>query len=245
MRNLLQERPRKYEHLHGRCRFCCDFVAPEDLRGREVLDIGCGFGWFERFAAARAPRRLVGIEPKESDLVAARSIAAETQAEFVCAGAFRLPFPEASFDTVCIWDVIEHVPRGREADLFREIYRVLRPEGRLYLSTPYRSFLAVTFDPAFWLIGHRHYSVRRLEALAAPSGLRLATSLRRGRVYELLAIINLYVCKWVLRRPPLLEGWLDRKQDEEYARDGYMTVFVRFDKGGARTGVSGAKVGQG
>ncbi len=236
MRNLLQERPKKYDQLHGRCRFCCDFVAPEDLRDREVLDIGCGFGWFERFAAGQAPRRLVGIEPKESDLVAARSIADETRAELVCAGAFDLPFPQASFDTVCIWDVIEHLPRGSEVALFREIYRVLRPGGRLYLSTPYRSFLAVTFDPAFWLIGHRHYSVRRLEDLAAPSGLRLMTHTRRGRVYELLAILNLYLSKWVLRRAPLQERWFDRKQDEEYGRDGYMTVFVRFKKERAANG---------
>lgn len=230
MRNLLQERPRKYTDLHGRCRFCCDFVAPADLRDREVLDIGCGFGWFERFAAGHAPRRLIGIEPREADLVAARSVADETRAEFLCAGAFQLPFPDASLDTVCLWDVIEHVPRGREPDMFAEIARVLRPGGHVYLSTPYRSCRAVTFDPAYWLIGHRHYTSERLTALAAPSGLRMTASTKRGRAFELLGILNLYFSKWVLRRRSVCEDWFDRKQDEEYVREGYMTVFVRFEK---------------
>ena len=230
MRNLLQERPREYAQLHGRCRYCCDFVAPEDLRGQAVLDIGCGFGWFERFAARQAPRRLVGIEPDEGDLAAARSVAAETGAEFLCAGAFQLPFADAALDTVCMWDVIEHIPRGSEPKLMAEVARVLRPGGHFYLSTPYRSCRAVLFDPAYWLIGHRHYTIERLAALAAPSGLRLNVSTRRGRAFELLGILNLYFSKWVLRRRPICEDWFDRKQDEEYVREGYMTVFVRFEK---------------
>ena len=230
MRNLLQEQPKAYEQLHGRCRYCCDFVVPEDLRGRTVLDIGCGFGWFERFAARQAPHRLTGIEPCESDLAAARSMADETRAEFLCAGAFQLPFADATVDTVCLWDVIEHVPRGREPELFREITRVLRPGGYLYLSTPYRSFRAVLFDPAFWLIGHRHYTLNRLKVLAAPSGLRVISSTRRGRAFELFGILNLYFSKWVLRRRPLYEDWFDQQQDAEYLREGYMTLFVRFAK---------------
>lgn len=230
MRNLLQERPKSYEQLHGRCRFCCDFVAPEDLRNRVVLDIGCGFGWFERFAARHSPRRLVGIEPDEGDLTAARSVAAETGAEFVCAGAFQLPFADGVLDTVCLWDVIEHVPRGREPDLLAEIARVLRPRGRFYLSTPCRSFRAVLFDPAYWLIGHRHYTVGRLASLAASCGLQMSATTTRGRAFELVGILNLYFSKWVLRRRPVCEDWFDRKQDKEYVREGYMTVFVRFEK---------------
>ena len=230
MRNLLQERPREYAQLHGRCRFSCDFVAPGDLRGRDVLDIGCGFGWFERFAAGHAPRRLTGIEPRDADLAAARSIATETGATFLCAGAFELPFAAASLDTVCLWDVIEHVPRHSEPALFAEIARVLRPGGCLYLSTPCRSWRATVFDPAFWLIGHRHYTVARLAALAAPAGFRMTASTVRGRAFELLGILNLYFSKWVLRRQPLREEWFHRKQDAEYAREGYMTVFVRFAK---------------
>ena len=35
-------------------------------------------------------------------------------AEFLCAGAFQLPCAAESIDTVCLWDVIEHVPRRSE-----------------------------------------------------------------------------------------------------------------------------------
>ena len=230
MRNLLSERPREYEQLHGRCRFCCDFVAPEHLRGRDVLDIGCGFGWFERFAARHTPRRLIGIEPRDEDLAAARGVAAETGAEFLCACAFQLPCAAESIDTVCLWDVIEHVPRRSEPALFAEIARVLRPGGVVYLSTPFASVRSAAFDPAFWLIGHRHYTVARLATLAAPAGLRLTTSTVRGRAFELCGILNLYFSKWILRRRPLREDWFDRGQDDEIRRDGYMTAYVRFEK---------------
>ena len=230
MRNLLEELPKEYEQLHGRCRFCCDFVAPEHVRERDVLDIGCGFGWFERFAARLKPRRLIGIEPRDADLAAARSIAAETGAEFLCAGAFQLPCAAASIDTVCLWDVIEHVPRRSEPALFAEIARALRPGGVVYLSTPFASVRAAAFDPAFWLIGHRHYTVARLAALAAPAGLRLTAGTVRGRWFELAGILNLYFSKWVLRRQPLCEAWFSRGEDADLCREEYMTVYVRFEK---------------
>ena len=45
-----------------------------------------------------------------------------------------LPHPEATFDTVISCETIEHVPHPRRA--IREMSRVLRPGGRLFLTTP-------------------------------------------------------------------------------------------------------------
>ncbi len=57
---------------------------------------------------------------------------------FLVAGAGDLPFPDGSFDTVVMWEVLEHIPPGTEPQAFAEIARVLRPGGRLHLSTPMR-----------------------------------------------------------------------------------------------------------
>ena len=81
-----------------------------------------------------------------------------------------------------------------------------------------------------------HLSIRaevwalRLAALAAPAGLRLTAGTVRGRWFELAGILNLYFSKWVLRRQPLCEAWFSRGEDADLRREGYMTVYVRFEK---------------
>ena len=58
------------------------------------------------------------------------------------------------------------IPKQTENKMFSEAYRVLKPGGHFYLSTPYRHFLSNLFDPAYWLIGHRHYSKEQIEHFA-------------------------------------------------------------------------------
>lgn len=52
----------------------------------------------------------------------------------ICADACRLPFANASFDAVTLFDVLEHVPD--DAAAVREAQRVTRPGGWILLSTP-------------------------------------------------------------------------------------------------------------
>ena len=173
MKNILHENGQAYEELHGRCRFACDYVDRHAITGRALLDIGCGFGWFELFALRHAPASIVGIEPDDRDLETARRSVVSPLATFRQASALALPFPPGSLDTVVCWDVIEHLPKGSEPLFFEEIRRVLRPSGTLYLSTPHHGFRATFSDPAWWLIGHRHYSAAKLGALAGAAGLRV------------------------------------------------------------------------
>jgi SAM-dependent methyltransferase len=53
---------------------------------------------------------------------------------FLCGDATRLPFPNASFDAVTLFDVLEHVPDDESAAL--EVLRVLRPGGFVMISSP-------------------------------------------------------------------------------------------------------------
>lgn len=109
--------------------------------GGRVLDAGCGGGGMP-LSLAEEVDRVIGIDlaPRFDD--AGRRLAAEhglRNLHFVRADGQALPFPNGAFDMVLSHAVIEHVA---DAALYlRELARVLKPGGFVYLSTAsYLSF---------------------------------------------------------------------------------------------------------
>jgi SAM-dependent methyltransferase len=226
MRNILDQAPSR--DLHGIQAHAVRLVAEEDLADRVVLDVGCGFGWFELYALDHGVRRVIGIEPDDRELETARRHIHDERATFTVGRATDLPVPDESVDTVVCWEVLEHLSRGDEPAAFVEIRRVLRPGGALYLSTPYASWRARALDPAWWLLGHRHYRLDRLERFARDAGLEPQLIEKRGRGWQIVAILNLYVAKWIFRRPPFFEAAVARRWDEELRQPGgYANCFLK------------------
>lgn len=229
MNNILNELPSS--PLSARLRESMSFVADTDIQGKRILDIGCGFGWFEYGVLARGARRVDGIEVTEADLRTAKENLKDARVSFTVAGALDLPFPDNSFDTVVAWEVLEHIPRSSENQMFKEVARVLKTGGRFYLSTPYDSFLSKILDPAWWLIGHRHYSQEALTTYANGSGMNVLSMHRKGGIWSLLNTLNMYFSKWVLRRGPLFAVYGASREAAEYAApEGYATIFVQYER---------------
>jgi SAM-dependent methyltransferase len=226
VRNLLDDLPGG--DLHGAQLVSRDWVAPEDLRDRQVLDIGCGFGWFEVLALEAGVAGIVGIEPHEADLDTARRFFDQEQVSFRVGSAIEIPFPDDSLDTVVCWEVLEHIPKDTEPRAFAEITRVLKPGGVFYMSTPYAAGFTRVTDPAYWLIGHRHYSKRQLAGFARQAALDVEDLMVRGDHWHNIAINNLYVAKWVFRREPFLADRVNRRLDAGYRRPcGFATAFMK------------------
>ena len=102
-----------------------------DLRGRRVLDVGCGPGTILGQLMRAYGVDAVGIDASPQMIEAARRETPETQ-EFHVARAEQLPFDDATFDAALARWVVHHVDRPRA---FGEILRVLRPGGRLVITT--------------------------------------------------------------------------------------------------------------
>jgi len=110
-------------------------IAPI-IPGEIVLDIGCGAGTDLLIAARKVgPNgRAIGIDMTKAMRNRARDSAATAglaNVETYCADATALPLPDAGIDVVISNGVLNLVPEKEKA--FAEIWRVLRPGGRLQL----------------------------------------------------------------------------------------------------------------
>jgi ubiquinone/menaquinone biosynthesis C-methylase UbiE len=129
------------------------YVPDFEVRGARVLDIGCGdAGVIIAFAESGA--RAAGLELDRKSVERARVRAEEHRVALTLAAgvAEALPFPSGSLDLVILDNVLEHVT-DRPGTL-REIGRVLRPGGLLYMVTPKPlSLYSLWNDPHYDLAG--------------------------------------------------------------------------------------------
>ncbi|MGE5279428.1 MAG: class I SAM-dependent methyltransferase [Deltaproteobacteria bacterium] len=96
------------------------------------LDVGCGDGFFTN-ALSRLPgvETVTGADVAQAALNEARKRCPKLSLRLIEKG--RLPFSDASFDFVTLIEVAEHILDVEQ--LFGEVRRVLRPAGRLIVTT--------------------------------------------------------------------------------------------------------------
>lgn len=140
---LLITSPRRYNALNavlfgGRHRRLLSelVVVGGAAPGDRVLDIGSGPG---KLAAVLAEvvgpgGSVLGIDASRAMVDYARAHAVATNIGFEAGAAQALPVPDAEFDLVTCTFVMHHVAAERRADALAEMYRVLRPGGRLLLA---------------------------------------------------------------------------------------------------------------
>lgn len=141
-----------YDQWHGRLAVDADADSPwhamikarldaaRDLAGKRVLEIGCGRGGFAMWLASHpsGPKEVVGCDfspvavAKAAEYAAAKGVGG---VRWDVADIQKLDqFADGEFDTVTSTETIEHVPDPPLA--LRQLARVLRPGGRLFLTTP-------------------------------------------------------------------------------------------------------------
>ncbi len=102
--------------------------------GETLLDIGCNWGRWS-LAAAQAGFKSVGLDPNLEAVEVARHVsnAMGLAPDFVVGDARYLPFPDAQFDVVFSYSVLQHLPKEHVCQSLDDIARVLKPGGRAYI----------------------------------------------------------------------------------------------------------------
>jgi SAM-dependent methyltransferase len=139
------------------------------LEGAKVLEVGTGAG-----IIAESLRAEVGAEGKVWAVDVDDQRLHPDGVSFLPVTNTKLPFPDGSIDLVLSNHVIEHVGnRSNQDDHMREVARVLRPGGSLYLAMPNR-----------WAPVEPHFKLPFLSWL--PEGRRSAyvRAMHRGARYD-------------------------------------------------------------
>lgn len=102
-------------------------------RCQKAIDIGCGPGYFARELSNRGWRTTC-IDTDRKNVELAKNVADE----IYLGDGLRIlsKLPASQYDLILSLEIIEHMPKKYGENLLVEIVRVLKPYGRLIISTP-------------------------------------------------------------------------------------------------------------
>ena len=106
-------------------------IFVENLNGEKILDAGCGHGRDAKFFSDLG-YEITGVDLSEKLLEIARKNA--PKAEFYLMDMRNLAFPSDYFDGIWARASFLHIPKKDSRKTLDEFYRVLKPNGLLYLS---------------------------------------------------------------------------------------------------------------
>jgi SAM-dependent methyltransferase len=115
-----------------------------------ILDAGCGTGG--TLGALPQHRCTRGFDYAAAAIHFCRERGLQNVAQ---ASILAMPFPDNTFDLVISNDVLSSLGDGKDGQGLREIYRVLKPGGRLFVNLPAYPFLRSEHDVAAW-VEHRY-----------------------------------------------------------------------------------------
>jgi SAM-dependent methyltransferase len=138
--------PRSVEGLDGAPEWPALRALLPDLHGRDVLDLGCGFGWFGRWARQNGAAYVLGIDVSERMLARARATTHDSAIAYDRADLEQLELPASAFDLVYSSLTLHYITNLN--GLLQQVHAALRPGGRLVFSVEHPIFTAPA-DPGW------------------------------------------------------------------------------------------------
>lgn len=110
------------------------------LRGKAVLDLGCGYGWHCAFAADQGAEQVLGLDLSKKMIEEAKKRNAKKQIEYRVCGIEEYEYPE------CMWDcVISNLALHYIEDIekiFQRVHRTLKSGGVFIFNIEHPVFTA-------------------------------------------------------------------------------------------------------
>jgi ubiquinone/menaquinone biosynthesis C-methylase UbiE len=193
-----------------------------DLKGKTILDYGCGRGEMALKYLANGAGKVAAIDISNVYVEDLRQRAraagiAEERCDFRAMDAHKLDFPDAAFDLVVGYGILHHLD---PAVAFTEIHRVLKPNGRVLLQEPLadnpllKLFRKLT--PAARTEDEAPFTGKQVRALENQLGWR-TESVYCGVLEMPLSLITSKLMpsrpnNFLLRRADQVEAWLHRRR---------------------------------
>ena len=138
--------PYKFIHLLTpiRLKYISDKLK---LKGSKILDLGCGGGLLCE-AMTKSGANVIGIDASLKTIEIAKQHAREQNLNIEYINTDIESFDnKEKFDAIVCFELIEHVPDPNE--LIKEIRRLIKPNGKLFLSTINRNLFSFMFAKVF------------------------------------------------------------------------------------------------
>ncbi len=131
---------RSVEGLEGAAEWPSLRALLPDLNGCSVVDLGCGFGWFCRWARDQGAAHVLGLDVSENMLARARADTADAAISYERADLERLELAEGAFD-LAYSSLALHYVEQLDA-LLAMLHRALKPGGALVFSVEHPVYTA-------------------------------------------------------------------------------------------------------
>jgi len=153
--------PRQVHGLAGAPEWPTARAMLPDLAGKRVVDLGCGFGWFARWARENGAAYILGLDLSENMIARAKADTPNDPAiEYRIADLESLQLPQASFDLAYSSLAFHYVKDfGR---LVRAVHHSLVPGAHFVFTIEHPIYMAATHP--HWLTdedGRKTWPVNR------------------------------------------------------------------------------------
>jgi len=128
----------------------------------KILDAGCGFGKWVIYLSKRG-YNIIGVDNNKLVIEKLKNFDNSLQVEL--GDILNLKYPDNYFDACISMGVVEHFEEGPLSAL-KEVYRVLKPKGLIFVSTPTNNFIRkIVIQPILNIVLKFYYSSKKFKLL--------------------------------------------------------------------------------
>ena len=111
-----------------------------DMTGKDVLDLGCGYGWHCKYAADHGAKSVLGIDQGEMMIAEAKKRNAASGITYRVCSLQDYEYPAAAYDLV-VSNLVLHYVEDLDG-VYRRIHTTLRPRGMFLMNIEHPTFTA-------------------------------------------------------------------------------------------------------